>query len=88
MALHICDIISDYNGPPHGYWYYAYEWMNGEIPNNGRNIESQIMVKLLQQLSFSNCELPNVLAKTSTALKHVLTTEVEMDADNYAVYQY
>ena len=46
------------------------------------------MVKLLQQLSFSNCELPNVLAKTSTALKHVLTTEVEMDADNYAVYQY
>ena len=25
MALHI---ISDY-GPPHGYWCYAYEWMNG-----------------------------------------------------------
>ena len=48
--------------------------MNGylsEIPNNGRNIESQIMVKLLQQLSFSNCELPNILAKTSTALKPV-----------------
>ena len=27
MALHICDIISDY-GPPHGYWCYAYERMN------------------------------------------------------------
>ena len=65
--------------------------MNGylsEIPNNGRNIESQIMVKLLQQLSFSNCELPNISTETSTALKPVLTTDVEMDADNYAVYRY
>ena len=90
MALHICDIISDY-GPPHGYWCYAYERMNGylsEIPNNGRNIESQIMVKLLQQLCFSSCELPNISAKTSTALKPILATDVEMDADNYAVYQY
>ena len=46
------------------------------------------MVKLLQLLSFCNCELPNILAKISTALKPVLTTDVEMDADNYAVYQY
>ena len=90
MALHICDIISDY-GPPHGYWCYAYERMNGylsDIPNNGRNIESQLMVKLLQQLCFSNCELPNISTETSTALKPVLATDVEMDADNYAVYQY
>ena len=90
IALHICDIISDY-GPPHGYWCYAYERMNGylsDIPNNGWNIESQLMVKLLQQLCFSNCELPNILTETSTALKPVLATDVEMDADNYAVYQY
>lgn len=32
-----------------------------EIPNKGWNIESQIMVKLLQQLSFCSCELPNIL---------------------------
>ena len=46
------------------------------------------MSKLLQQLSFSNCELTNILTKTSTALKPILATNVEMDADNYAVYQY
>ena len=88
MALHICDIISDY-GPHHGYWCYAYERMNGylsDILNNGRNIESQLMVKLLQQFCFSNCELPST--ETSTALKPVLATDVEMDADNYVVYQY
>ena len=45
MALHIADVVSDY-GPPHVYWCFAYERMNGILtgtPNSNRNIEPQIL---------------------------------------------
>ena len=53
FALHIPDLISDY-GPPHVYWCFAYERMNGihsEVPNNSKNIELQIINRIIQQFS-------------------------------------
>ena len=45
LALHLPDVVVDY-GPPHGYWCFGYERMNGvlaDIPNSNRNIEIQIL---------------------------------------------
>ena len=53
-ALHILlDLISDY-GPPQVYWCFAYERMNGilsEIPNNSKNVELQIIHRIIEQCS-------------------------------------
>ena len=88
MALHICDVITDY-GPPHGYWCYAYERMNGyfsDIPNNRKNIESQLMATMLKQLCSIDCELPDVMAETPDALKAVVSADVEIDT--FSAYPY
>jgi len=93
MALHVCDVITDY-GPPHGYWCYAYERMNGyfsDIPDNRKNIESQLMATMLKQLCSIDCELPDVMAETPDALKAVTSADVEINtfsahpSDLYAI---
>ena len=86
MALHICDVITDY-GPPHGYWCYAYEHMNGyfsDIPSNRKNIESQLMATMLKQLCSFDCELPDIMDETPDALKAVVSADVE--TDTYSAY--
>ena len=53
FALHIPDLISDY-GPPQVYWCFAYERMNGilsEVPKNCKDIEFQIINRIIQQFS-------------------------------------
>ena len=81
MALHICDFMDHQKVIG-----VMVERMNGylsEIPNN-RGYWSNYCSSLVSLIL--NCA--NILAKTSTALKPVLTTDVEMGAEKYAVYQY
>lgn len=52
MHGHLYECILDY-GPLHGFWLFAFERFNvilGAMPNNNRNIESQIMEKFLRKL--------------------------------------
>ena len=56
MALHIADIVSDY-GPPHVYWCFAYERINGILtgtPHSNRNIEPQTLRNILQQFTYAS----------------------------------
>ena len=44
MSLHLPDIILDL-GPPHSYWCFGFERLNGTlagIPNSGRSVETEI----------------------------------------------
>ena len=57
---YIPDVIADY-GPPHSYWCFGYERLNGllaEIPNSKVNIEPQIMNRMLLQFSYASSTLP------------------------------
>ena len=48
MALHMPDITLDY-GPPHVFWCFTYERMNGILaltPTNNRGIEQDILNRL------------------------------------------
>ena len=85
MALHICDVITD-NGPPQDYWCYAYEWLFSDIPNNRKDIESQLKATMLKQLCPFDCELPDIMAETPDALKTVVSADVEIDT--YSAYPY
>ena len=79
-ALHIPDVIADY-GPPHGYWCFGYERLNGllaEIPNSKVNIEPQIMNRMLLQFSYASSTLPVIpcsLADVPKSLKCVTAIE-------------
>ena len=45
MALHLPEVILDY-GPPHAFWCFAYERMNGILastPTNNRGIENEVL---------------------------------------------
>ena len=45
MALHMPEVILDY-GPPHAFWCFAYERMNGILastPTNNRGIENEVL---------------------------------------------
>ena len=63
--------------------------MNGyfsDIPNNRKNIESQLMATMLKQLCSFDCELPDIMAETPDALKAVVSADVEIDT--YSAYLY
>lgn len=50
LHLHLCDVVRDF-GPIYGFWLYGFEWFNGILGSyktNNRDIESQIMKKLLE----------------------------------------
>jgi len=62
MALHLPDVIQDY-GPPHAFWCFSYERMNGILastPTNNRSIESEILERFLQDFTFAHIELPTL----------------------------
>ena len=79
MALHIPDVMADY-GPPHGYWCFGYERMNGflaEFPNSKVDIEPQIMNRILLQFSYASSSLPVITSSLNVpkSLKCVTTIE-------------
>ena len=94
MGLHIADVVSDY-GPPHVYWCFAYERMNGILtgtPNSKRNIEPQILRNILQQFTYAS-EFYDLAVPSGIdvcmpkALKniHVVPVERLLYPDSYSV---
>ena len=80
LALHLPDVIADY-GPPHGYWCFGYERMNGvlaDIPNSNRNIEIQILNKIIQQFCF-NCYTDPLTPMDETFLSKALIELTSVD---------
>lgn len=60
MSLHIPDILLDL-GPPHSFWCFAFERMNGflaGLPKSNRNIETEVMNKLLHSFTIYSVALP------------------------------
>ena len=56
------------------------------FPTTEKNVESQLMAKMLKQLCSFDCELPDIMAETSDALKAVVSADVEIDT--YSAYPY
>ena len=55
MCLHLPDIIADL-GPPHSFWCFAYERLNGMlagVPNSNRVIEVEVANRFIRDTSFS-----------------------------------
>ena len=62
MALHLPDVILDH-GPPHAFWCFSYERVNGILastPTNNRSIESEILERFLRDFTFAHTELPTL----------------------------
>ena len=63
MCLHIPDIILDY-GPPHTFWCFAYERMNGMLagtPNSNRCVELEVANRFLRDFNYSHTDLPTLM---------------------------
>lgn len=61
MQCHLRSCVEDY-GPLHGFWLFAFERYNGilgNIPNNNRCIELQMMKRFVIDGLLSNIELPS-----------------------------
>ena len=86
MALHILDVIADY-GPPHGYWCFGYERLNGflaGIPNSEVNIEPQIMNRMLLQFSYA-CSTLLVIPSSSDVPKSLKCVTVIETPDAFHI---
>ena len=62
MHLHLKDSLSDY-GPVYAFWCFAFERFNGVLGSyqmNNRQIEPQIMCKLLGERGIHNIPLPQM----------------------------
>lgn len=62
MALHLPEVILDY-GPPHAFWCFTYERMNGILastPTNNRGIENEVLNRFLLEFTFNQTQLPCV----------------------------
>ena len=62
MSLHIPDLILDL-GPPQSFWCFAYERLNGILagtPNSKRSVEVEVANRFIQDISFSNFDIPNI----------------------------
>ena len=62
MVLHLPDIIADL-GPPHNYWCFGYERLNGVlagVPNSNRNVEVEVANRFIRDACCSFTDTPNV----------------------------
>lgn len=59
-ALHLPGIVLNY-GPPHAFWCFSYERMNGILassPTSNRFIETEILDRFLLSFTFAHVKLP------------------------------
>ena len=79
MALHMPDVILDY-GPPHAFWCFAYERMNGilaSIPTNNRGIEKEVLDRFLLEFTFNQVELNPLLSSYQPILKELIEPQTK-----------
>lgn len=82
MALHLPDIILDL-GPPHAFWCFSYERMNGILagtPNSNRCVELDVLDRYLCDFAFTNADI--LSQQLPNTLKEALTDE-ELNIDSY-----
>ena len=82
MALHLPDMILDL-GPPHAFWCFAYERMNGILagsPNSNRSIEMEVANRFVQDVSFRSADLPFIeMSTVPNLIKEFVTTNTDED---------
>ena len=68
LHAHLKQCIADY-GPLHGFWAFPFERYNGllgELPNNKKSIEVQMMNRFIQGNAYMSLSMPDIF----TELKH------------------
>ena len=79
MALHMPEVILDY-GPPHAFWCFAYERMNGILastPTNNRGIENEVLDRFLLEFTFNQVELNPLLSDYQPVLKELIEPQTK-----------
>ena len=80
MSLHLPDMILDL-GPPHSFWCFAYERMNGFLagtPNSNRNIESEVAKRFVEEMAFHGSDIPHVdMSTVPQNLREFISTGTE-----------
>ena len=79
MALHMPEVILDY-GPPHAFWCFAYERMNGILastPTNNRGIENEVLDRFLLEFTFNQVELNPLLSPYQPVLKELIEPQAK-----------
>ena len=59
MSLHLPEIVTDL-GPPHSFWCFGYERMNGSLagtPNSNRSIEVEVANRFARDSAFTNSDI-------------------------------
>lgn len=78
MCLHLPEIIIDL-GPPHSFWCFAYERVNGVLigtPNSGRSIEAELASRFLRDSAFSISNTVDVnMSVVPSSLREFLSAE-------------
>ena len=83
LQCHLKDCILDY-GPLHGFWCFSFERYNGllgDLPNNNRSIEVQVMKRFIRDNAFLSCPLPEMYSEDFKGLfPHQKTVGSLLDA--------
>ena len=66
LHCHLKECILNF-GPTHGFWCFSFERYNGllgELPNNNRSIEVQVMDRFIQDNALTSHTLPDMFAES------------------------
>ena len=88
MSCHIRDCVLDY-GPLNHFWLFAFERFNGilgQLPNNNRSIETQMMQRFLSDTQIMRIPMPNEYEEEFKPLlnfqRRIVGTVGSSDVDN------
>ena len=83
LHCHLKECILDF-GPTHGFWCFSFERYNGllgELPNNNRSIEVQVMDRFIRDNALTSHPLPDMFAeKLAHLFPHQKTTGSLLDS--------
>ena len=72
LHCHLKECIIDF-GPIHGFWCFAFERYNGilgEIPNNNRSIEVQVMNRFIRDNALTSYPFPDMFNEFALLFPH------------------
>lgn len=86
MSLHLPDMIVDF-GPPHSFWCFSYERMNGHFaatPNSNRSIEVEVANRFIRNTEFTLATTPPIdMSLVPNTLREFISSSAEEDNPSY-----